>query len=155
MSSGSSSHASKTVWTGSCLCKAVKYTVTGDPLTFRVCHCENCRKATGSAFMSNLFYNADNIRVVQGEDKLKHYADPETWNGAPITRVFCSECGSNLFLHPSSKEAVATNTRVVTMGTIDGEVPWVPKTELWPELRRKWVHGIETRKKSRKSEAKL
>ena len=42
--------------TGSCLCQSIKYTVTGEPLTFRVCHCVNCKKASGSAFMTNAFY---------------------------------------------------------------------------------------------------
>ena len=68
--------------------------------------------------------SAQNIRVIQGQDKLKYYADPETWNKSPNTRVFCGECGSNLFLHPSSEDAVRTNTKVVTFGTLDEDVPW-------------------------------
>ena len=42
----------------SCLCGAIKFDITGDPVTFMVCHCVNCQKATGSVFMSNTFFKA-------------------------------------------------------------------------------------------------
>ena len=54
-----SSMSSSTVRSGSCLCKSIKYEIIGDPITFRVCHCMNCRKATGSAFMSNLVFSKE------------------------------------------------------------------------------------------------
>lgn len=44
------------VVTGSCLCQKVRYKVTGAPLTTIICHCDSCRKSTGSAFMANSFY---------------------------------------------------------------------------------------------------
>ena len=36
---------------GSCLCKAVRYSVTGDPISNHICHCTHCKKVTGSAFI--------------------------------------------------------------------------------------------------------
>lgn len=47
------------IYHGSCLCHKVQYELTGEPFTFFVCHCVNCRKATGSAFMSNGFFKPD------------------------------------------------------------------------------------------------
>lgn len=44
---------------GSCLCSAIKYEITGDPFTYLVCHCINCKKATGAAFMANAFFRTD------------------------------------------------------------------------------------------------
>lgn len=41
---------------GSCLCGSVAYTTKGEPVTQMLCHCRNCRKATGSAFMANNYY---------------------------------------------------------------------------------------------------
>lgn len=49
--------------TGSCLCRAVKYEVIGEPVTIRVCHCGNCKKATGAAFMTNGFFK-ESVRFV-------------------------------------------------------------------------------------------
>ena len=39
---------------GSCLCKRVKYSVAAELQQFYFCHCEQCRKVTGSAFASNI-----------------------------------------------------------------------------------------------------
>ena len=36
--------------TGGCLCGAVRYTTTADPLMTFVCHCRDCQRFTGSAF---------------------------------------------------------------------------------------------------------
>ncbi|KIM37280.1 hypothetical protein M413DRAFT_50864, partial [Hebeloma cylindrosporum] len=88
------------VRTGSCLCKAIKYTVAGEPLTFRVCHCVNCKKASGSAFMTNAFYKDENVTINQGSDLLKIFEDTQTQSGFPMLRYFCSECGSSLFMRP-------------------------------------------------------
>ncbi|KAF8060826.1 Mss4-like protein [Lyophyllum atratum] len=44
---------------GSCLCCAIQFTATGEPLTFFVCHCGHCRKATGAAFMANAIFKAE------------------------------------------------------------------------------------------------
>lgn len=41
--------------TGSCLCGGIQYEVTGEPMKRVMCHCENCRKFTGSSFMANSF----------------------------------------------------------------------------------------------------
>ena len=38
--------------TGSCLCKAIQYEITGDPVVTNLCHCLNCQKWSGSAFTS-------------------------------------------------------------------------------------------------------
>jgi hypothetical protein len=45
--------------TGSCLCQTVRYKVTGPPQSTIICHCDSCRKSTGSAFMANSFYMKD------------------------------------------------------------------------------------------------
>ncbi|KAF8952805.1 Mss4-like protein [Flammula alnicola] len=131
------------VRTGSCLCKSVKYQVYGDPITFRICHCQNCRRASGSAFMSNVFFTGKQVRVVEGEDKLKVFPDPETASGAPLDRYFCSECGSNVFLRPTNKRALELDYKIISHGTLNEEVDWVPQVEVWPELRRPYVKGIE------------
>lgn len=41
---------------GACLCRGIKYVVTGDPWLSVLCHCNNCRASSGSAFMANVFF---------------------------------------------------------------------------------------------------
>ena len=58
--------------TGGCLCGAVRYEVSGEPARVVNCHCDNCRKATGAAIATNVFFKAgskdDPSGVVPGLD---------------------------------------------------------------------------------------
>ncbi|MGF1720791.1 GFA family protein [Vibrio kyushuensis] len=78
--------------TGSCCCGSVEYTLEDDFKLFFFCHCQQCRKLTGSAHASNLFTSPDNITWVKGGDKTKRYEHSER----SFAKVFCTECGSGL-----------------------------------------------------------
>jgi hypothetical protein len=39
---------------GSCLCGAIAFEIAGSFESFYLCHCEHCRKDSGSAFAANL-----------------------------------------------------------------------------------------------------
>ena len=63
-------------FSGGCFCGAVRYTASGDPVRMVNCHCDTCRKITGSAFATNIFMNADDVTVTQGETTVfEHGAD--------------------------------------------------------------------------------
>jgi len=53
--------------TGGCSCGAVRYRLTSEPLFVHCCHCLNCQKQTGSAFVINLLIEADRVEVTAGE----------------------------------------------------------------------------------------
>ena len=44
--------------TGKCLCGAVKYECEAEPESMQYCHCDTCRRVTGSAFNS---YNQEHL----------------------------------------------------------------------------------------------
>ncbi|KAJ7931673.1 Mss4-like protein [Mycena leptocephala] len=44
---------------GSCLCRKIRFTVVGEPFSYAVCHCSNCKKFAGSAFMTNAFFGSN------------------------------------------------------------------------------------------------
>ncbi|KIK02201.1 hypothetical protein K443DRAFT_131996 [Laccaria amethystina LaAM-08-1] len=70
------------------------------PLAFYVCHCDNCKKTTGSDFMTSAFLRRCmfNIQVIEEKDELSCFRDTNTSSGIPLKRYFCSNCGSNVFL---------------------------------------------------------
>jgi len=43
--------------TGTCLCTSISYTLTSPSLLSELCHCNNCKTASGSAFMMFDFCN--------------------------------------------------------------------------------------------------
>ena len=97
--------------TGGCLCGDIKYTITAAPLRMGQCHCDDCRKATGTGHASNAFFDKDAVSI---EGQASSY-DSNTDTGSVITRFFCPNCGSRLF----GTSSVATNMMSVSAGTID------------------------------------
>ena len=54
--------------TGGCNCGKVSFQVEGNPIRVGVCHCEICRKATGSSFNCFAVWSAENV-VIVGDQK--------------------------------------------------------------------------------------
>jgi len=77
---------------GNCLCGKVKFTTNDAFMRFYQCHCEQCRKLTGSAFASNLFTVINNIDWVCGSEYTVRYEHPDR----DFAKAFCRECGSAL-----------------------------------------------------------
>ncbi|WP_084183219.1 GFA family protein, partial [Nevskia soli] len=77
---------------GSCLCAAVRFEIDGDFERFYLCHCEYCRKDTGSAHAANLFTAKAALRWLSGQEKATQFTLPSTQH----SRSFCSICGSAL-----------------------------------------------------------
>ena len=79
--------------TGSCLCGAVRYTITGPLRSILVCHCAMCRRAMSGVGAFTACAPGD-IRI-EGT-KLRWY------QSSPIARRgFCAQCGSSLFWEPA------------------------------------------------------
>ena len=50
---------------GGCSCGAVRYRLMSDPLFTHCCHCLNCQRQTGSAFVINLLIEADRVEAAK------------------------------------------------------------------------------------------
>lgn len=76
--------------TGGCHCGAIRYSVAGEPKHSSVCHCESCRRTTGSFVTAWLGYPSAGLTVEKGE--AKSYS-----SSAGVERQFCGTCGTSLF----------------------------------------------------------
>ena len=52
---------------GGCACGEVRYRLTSEPLFIHCCHCLNCQRQTGSAFVINLLIEADRFELLAGD----------------------------------------------------------------------------------------
>lgn len=79
--------------TGQCHCGAVKFSVEGEPVFMAQCHCNACKRLSGTGHMVQAFFGADQLTVT-GETTM--YESPGD-SGATKLRQFCPKCGSTLF----------------------------------------------------------
>ena len=54
------------MYSGGCLCGALRYQATAEPLYAGLCYCADCRKASGSAFIPFMGFRAADL-VITGE----------------------------------------------------------------------------------------
>lgn len=119
---------------GSCLCGAVRFEVDGEFQRFYLCHCEHCRKDTGSAHASNLFASAATLRWLTGQDQVTCFTLPSTRH----RKCFCSTCGSAL---PSVQLEAAM--LAVPAGSLDSEIALKPDAHIFGASRARWDHGLD------------
>ena len=99
------------VFSGKCLCGKVTYTCNTEPKTIFNCHCEDCRRATGSVFGTNLFVPEDKVEIFGKVSSYSHTSD----SGSTMTKRFCPNCGSLLF----GKNSAKINVLSIRAGTVD------------------------------------
>lgn len=121
--------------TGSCLCGEARFEVEGAFERFFLCHCEHCRKDTGSAHAANLFSSTARLTWLSGQEKVREFTLPSTRHA----RCFCSICGSAL---PSLQAGGAL--LVVPAGSLDSEIALRPDAHLFTASRASWDNALES-----------
>ena len=122
-------------YSGSCLCGAISFEVEGEFERFYLCHCEYCRKDTGSAHAANLFSSTATLTWISGQDKATFFNLPSTRH----CRCFCSICGSAL---PSVQ--MEGQWLVVPAGSLNTEIALKPDAHIFVSSRAGWDHGLDT-----------
>jgi hypothetical protein len=124
-----SAEGEATVLKGSCLCQGVKYQAEGPIVAVARCHCEQCRKASGSEFASNGSVPATSFHVLQGEELLEQFE----WSPGEA-RVFCRRCGSPLF----KRSAKNPNMVRLRLGALDVEIDVKPTMHVFVSEKPGW-----------------
>jgi hypothetical protein len=120
---------------GSCLCGAVRFEVEGDFEHFYLCHCEYCRKDTGSAHAANLFSSTAKLKWISGEDKATRFNLPSTQH----VKCFCSTCGSAL---PNVQ--MDGKLLVVPAGSLNGDIAIKPTAHIFASSKANWDRDLES-----------
>jgi hypothetical protein len=95
---------------GGCLCGGVRYEYDGDIKEISMCHCSQCRKAQGSAFVAVSPIETAKFRITAGAGLLKEFRAVPT-----KARVFCSHCGSPVY---SARDDLP-GVRRLRLGTVE------------------------------------
>ena len=117
-------------FTGGCLCGAIRYESSSDPLMVVYCHCRNCQITSGGAFSTNVMVPGDALTLTQGE--LSSYEDTAE-SGKPLTRQFCNHCGGPIVSRPDGGMAV------VKAGSLDDPSGLRPGMSIWEGSAQSWA----------------
>lgn len=115
--------------TGSCLCGRVCYEYSGDIEEVSMCHCKQCQKAQGSAFVAVAPIRSAGFRITQGAECLKEFRA-----SSGKARVFCGECGSPLYSDRDDRPDV----KRLRLGTLDTPVSARERYHAWVSSKAEW-----------------
>lgn len=117
--------------TGSCLCAAVRYRISGTVARFTLCHCGRCRKASGSSHSSNIMLSEGQVKWECGEDLVRRYKLP---GAERFLTTFCGQCGS-----PLPRQIPEMGMIAVPAGSLDENPLLSPQAHIFWDSRAKWL----------------
>jgi hypothetical protein len=117
---------------GGCACGAVRYRLTSAPMFVHCCHCRDCQRQTGSAFVINALIETDRITLLAGDPA--PVAMP-TDSGRPHIIHRCRACQIALWSDYGGRPAL----RFVRVGTLDDPAALSPDVHIYTRSKLPWV----------------
>jgi len=113
---------------GSCLCGRVRYRIEGPVSNMSNCHCTDCRKHSGAAFVTFVEAPKKALAFVEGEDQLTtHQASSGT------KRSFCRNCGSSVVCFVDADDFVE-----IDAATLDTPLSLRPEYHIYVRSKVSW-----------------
>ena len=116
---------------GGCSCGEVRYRLTSEPLFTHCCHCLNCQRQTGSAFVINLLIEADRVELVAGDPRP---VDVPRDDGSSQRIFRCPTCQVAVYSQYGRPEV-----RFVRGGTLDDPSQVAPDVHIFTRSKLSWV----------------
>jgi hypothetical protein len=116
---------------GGCSCGAVRYRLASDPLFTNCCHCLNCQRQTGSAFVINLLIEADRVELLGGAPQP---VDVPRDDGSRQRIYRCPTCQVAVFSEYGRPEVL-----FVRGGTLDQPSGVSPDVHIFTKSKLDWV----------------
>ena len=119
-------------FSGGCACGHVRYTCTGKVLYMGNCHCRDCQHATGSGYFPAVMVKNDSLEI--GSRSMAWY-ESRADRGHPMTRGFCSRCGSPVALKNAANDGVT----LLYAGSLDDPSWFAPSRNIFVSSAQPWV----------------
>ncbi|HVU23755.1 MAG TPA: GFA family protein [Opitutus sp.] len=119
--------------TGGCLCGGTRYVLEEPPTHLADCHCVDCRRSSGAAYVTWGVVRRERVKLTSGElRKVPH---------AERVRDFAACCGTQLFFEDTPEWPTVD----VAIATLDDPAPFAPGMAIWTEDKLPWVRLDETK----------
>jgi hypothetical protein len=116
---------------GGCACGAVRYRLASEPLFIHCCHCLNCQRQTGSAFVINLLIEADRVELLAGDPRP---VDVLRDDGSRQRIYRCPTCQVAVYSDYGRPEVL-----FVRGGTLDEPSGVTPDVHIYTRSRLPWI----------------
>jgi hypothetical protein len=117
---------------GGCACGAVRYRLESAPMFVHCCHCRDCQRQTGSAFVLNALIETDRITLLAGAPEPVRVP---TDSRRPHDIYRCPACRTALWSDYGGRPAL----RFVRIGTLDDPAALEPDVHIYTRSRLPWV----------------
>ncbi|MGH2998756.1 MAG: GFA family protein, partial [Gaiellaceae bacterium] len=112
-------------------CGAVRYRLASEPLFVHCCHCLNCQRQTGSAFVINVMIEADRVELTAGEPQP---VDVPRDDGSTQTIYRCLDCQVAIYSRYTRPQIL-----FVRAGTLDDPSAVSPDVHIFTRSKLPWV----------------
>ncbi|KAF2422088.1 hypothetical protein EJ08DRAFT_487322 [Tothia fuscella] len=130
-----------TTYTGSCHCgqTAWEAKLEKDQASHVLCHCDACKKLSGSAFTLNQIIPKDAIKVTKGADSLKNYKYKGD-SGNSVNCYYCPNCTTHAYHH----QEVMGDKVILRTALLEKAGSFEPAAEVYGKDRYKWEKEVAT-----------
>lgn len=117
-------------FTGGCLCGAVRYSCSAEPAMAGHCHCEDCRRSSGTGHSSHLAVPEASVTLTGETKGYERSAD----SGNVVTRHFCPNCGAAVF----SRNAAMPGMMFLRASSLDDLEVFKPQMHVYAARAASW-----------------
>ena len=116
--------------TGACLCGAVQYEASAEPLFSSHCYCTDCQKETGGGHLTIAAVPDASVKITGATST---FTKPGG-SGQPTERTFCPKCGSTIFSRPHAIAGIS----MLRAGTLDDPSRIAPSMSIYTSRAQPW-----------------
>lgn len=117
---------------GGCQCGRVRYECSAEPVFTGNCHCRDCQKASGGAYVPALAVPAPALKITGEVIFYESRAD----SGNTFSRGFCPNCGGRIF----GKTSGMPQLIFITAGSLDDPSQFKPTMDIFTASAQPWDH---------------
>lgn len=118
---------------GGCACGAIRYKLTAAPLIVHACHCRDCQRLSGSAFVVNIWIER---RFVEMDHARLSPFMLTAGSGKPHEVFRCPHCGTAIY---SKYHAAPGDTVLLRAGTLDRPEAVAPDVHIFTRSKMPWL----------------
>jgi hypothetical protein len=117
---------------GGCACGRARYRLASKPMFVNCCHCRDCQRQTGSAFVINAVIETNRVEMLSGETKA---VPAPTDSGRPHVIHRCPHCETALWSFYDGRQELS----YVRVGALDDPSAHPPDAHIYTRSKLPWV----------------